>query len=329
MRVMITGATGFVGAWTAKAVQDAGHQTRLLVRKVERLETSAAKIGVDIDDHVIGDIADPDSVAKALDGCDAVIHCAAMVSTDPAMADKMLYTNLEGARYVLGGAAKAGIDPIIHVSSFTALFKPGLEVLHADLPVVGGSDGYGKSKAVVEAYARGLQDGGAPVNITYPGMVLGPPAGDQFGEAAEGVEASVKMRGVPGRGAAWIVIDVRDLADLHVALLEPGKGPRRYMAGGKRVPVGDLASMIGKAADRTLAVLPVPDVALRSLGRLFDVIGDQLPFETPINSAAMQYYTQMPSSDDAPAERDLGIVQRDPAVTIADTVEGLKKVGRL
>ncbi|MBO0679070.1 NAD-dependent epimerase/dehydratase family protein [Mycolicibacterium sp. S2-37] len=329
MRVLITGATGFVGAWTAKAVQDAGHQARFLVRKPERLNTSAAKIGVDISDHIVGDIADPESTAAALDGCDAVIHCAAMVSTDPAMADEMLRTNLEGARYVLGGAAKAGLDPIIHVSSFTALFKPGLEVLHADLPVVGGSDGYGRSKAAVEAYARGLQDGGAPVTITYPGMVLGPPAGDQFGEAAEGVEASVKMRGVPGRGAAWIVIDVRDLADLHVALLEQGKGPRRYMAGGRRVPVGDLASMIGKAADRTLAVLPVPDVALRTLGRVFDVIGDQLPFETPINSAAMQYYTQMPSSDDGPAERDLGIVQRDPAVTIADTVDGLRQVGRL
>jgi len=329
MRVLITGATGFVGAWTAKAVQDAGHQARFLVRKRERLETSAAKIGVDISDYVVGDISDPESTAEALDGCDAVIHCAAMVSTDPSMADEMLRTNLEGARYVLGGAAKAKLDPIIHVSSFTALFKPGLEVLHADLPVVGGSDGYGKSKAVVEAYARGMQDAGAPVNITYPGMVLGPPAGDQFGEAAEGVEASVKMRGVPGRGAGWIVIDVRDLAALHVALLEPGKGPRRYMLGGRRVPVGELASLIGDAAGRTVAPIPVPDVALRTVGRLFDVIGDQLPFETPINSAAMQYYTQMPKSDDVPAERDLGVVQRDVAETIADTVEGLREVGRL
>lgn len=329
MKVLITGGTGFVGAWTAKAVQDAGHHVRFLVRKPERLTTSAEQIGADISDHVVGDIADPESTAEALDGCDAVIHCAAMVSTDPAMADEMLRTNLEGARYVLGGAAKAKIDPIIHVSSFTALFRPGLDVLHADLPVTGGSDGYGKSKAVVEAYARGLQDAGAPVNITYPGMVLGPPAGDQFGEAAEGVEASVKMRAVPGRGAGWIVIDVRDLAELHVALLESGHGPRRYMAGGRRVSVGELATMIGDAAGRDLAPLPIPDVALRTVGRVFDVIGDQLPFETPINSAAMQYYTQMPMSDDAPAARDFGLEQRDVAETIADTVDGLRRVGRL
>ena len=277
----------------------------------------------------LGDISDAESAAAALDGCDAVIHCAAMVSTDPERADEMLHTNLEGARYVLGAAARMGLDPIIHVSSFTALFRPDLEILHADLPVVGGRDGYGRSKAVVEAYARGMQDAGAPVNITYPGMVLGPPAGAMFGEAAEGVEAAIKMHGVPGRSAAWIVIDVRDLADLHVALLEKDKGPRRYMAGGRRIPVDELAKLIGKAADRSLAVYPVPDVALRGVGALFDSIGEYLPFETPINSAAMQYYTQMPPSDDAPSKDELGITQRDPAETLADTVAGLKRVGRI
>jgi dihydroflavonol-4-reductase len=329
MRVLLTGGTGFVGAWTAKAVAEAGHQVRFLVRDPARLVTSVAKMGVDTEDYAVGDIADADSTAAAMDGCEAVIHSAAMVSIDPRQADEMLRVNLGGARNVLGSAADRGLDPIVHVSSFSALFRPGGGVLHADLPVVGGTDGYGKSKAEVERYARALQDAGAPVSITYPGMVLGPPAGNEFGEAAQGVEAALRMHGLPGRGAAWSIVDVRDLAALHAALLVPGKGPRRYMAGGKRVSIDELASMIGSAANRSVRVYPVPDSVLRGVGRVVDAIGGYVPFNAPMTGAAMQYYTQMPCSDDSPSEIELELTYRDPQETLTDTVSGLRRVGRL
>jgi dihydroflavonol-4-reductase len=329
VRLLITGGTGFVGAWTAKAAAEAGHRVRFLVRDPSRLGGSVGQLGVDIADYAIGDIADAHSTALALDGCEAVIHCAAMVSTAQRDADTMLQINVDGARNVLGAAAERGLDPIVHVSSFTALFRPGLDMLHADLPVTGGTDGYGRSKAEVETYARGLQTDGAPVTITYPGMVLGPPAGNQFGEAAEGVEAAVKMGGVPGRDAAWTVVDVRDLAALHAAVLTPGKGPRRYMAGGRRIAIADLAHMIGSATSRSMHVYPVPDAALRTLGRAIDALGGHLPFDTPINGPAMQYYTQMPPSDDTPSEVELGITYRAAQETLTDTVTGLRHVGRL
>lgn len=230
MRVLVTGGTGFVGGWTAKAIADAGHSVRFLVRNPARLKTSVAKLGVDVSDFAVADISDRDSVREALNGCDAVVHSAALVATDPRETSRMLSTNMAGAQNVLGQAVELGMDPIVHVSSFTALFRPNLATLSADLPVAGGTDGYGQSKAQIEIYARGLQDAGAPVNITYPGMVLGPPVGDQFGEAGEGVRSALWMHVIPGRGAAWLIVDVRDVAALHAALLESGRGPRRYTA---------------------------------------------------------------------------------------------------
>jgi dihydroflavonol-4-reductase len=323
MHVLITGGTGFVGGWTAKVIADAGHSIRFLVRKPDRLQTSIAKLGVDVSDFAVGDITDRVSVRDALHGCDAVVHSAALVATDPRQTNEMLTTNMQGAQNVLGQSVELGLDPIIHVSSFTALFRPGLEMLTADLPVVGGADGYGTSKAQVEIYARGLQDAGAPVNITYPGMVLGPPVGDQFGEAGEGVKAALQMHAIPGRSAAWLVVDVRDLAALHAALLEPGRGPRRYTAGGHRVPASELANMLGQIASTPMVAVPIPDTALRVAGAVLDRAGRFLPFDTPFTSAGMQYYTQMPASDDSPSERELGITYRDPQETMADTFEAL------
>ena len=324
MRILITGGTGFVGGWTAKAIADAGHSIRFLVRTPEKLQTSVAKLGVDVSDFAVADITDRVAVREALDGCDAVVHSAALVATDPRQTTEMLTTNMQGAQNVLGQSVELGLDPIVHVSSFTALFHPGLETMTADLPVTGGADGYGTSKAQVDIYARGLQDAGAPVNITYPGMVIGPPVGDQFGEAGEGVKAALQMHAIPGRSAAWLIVDVRDLAELHAALLEPGRGPRRYTAGGHRVPAAELANILGEVASTPMVALPIPDTALRVAGAVLDRAGRFLPFETPFTWAGMQYYTQMPASDDSPSETELGVTYRDPSETMKDTFEALR-----
>lgn len=300
MRVLVTGGTGFVGGWTAKAIADAGHSVRFLVRNPARLKTSVAKLGVDVSDFAVADISDRDSVREALNGCDAVVHSAALVATDPRETSRMLSTNMAGAQNVLGQAVELGMDPIVHVSSFTALFRPNLATLSADLPVAGGTDGY---------------------------VLLGPPVGDQFGEAGEGVRSALWMHVIPGRGAAWLIVDVRDVAALHAALLESGRGPRRYTAGGHRIPVPELAKILGEVAGTTMLAVPVPDSALRVAGSVLDQAGPYLPFNTPFTAAGMQYYTQMPESDDSPSEKELGITYRDPRDTVADTVTALRGLG--
>ncbi len=325
MRVLITGGTGFVGSWTARAVADAGHQLRFLVRTPEKLARSSGALGVDVDDHVVGDITDAVAVRRALEGCDAVIHCAALVAIGPGAGEEMARTNLEGARNVLGQGVELGLGAAVHVSSLAAVFRPGLRLLTGDLPVADGLDEYGASKASVERYVRGLQDEGAPLHITYPGMVIGPPAGDQLGEATEGVRAALRLRVIPGREAAWTVCDVRDLAQVHAALLRPGIAPGRWAAGGVRIGVGDIARALSEAGGRRMLTLPVPDSALRGLGRLQDLLG----LRTKLTQAAMEYYTRMPESDNGPVERELGVRFRDPYVTLSDAARGLRAAGLL
>jgi len=325
VKVLVTGGTGFVGSWTAKAVQDAGHQVRFLVRSADKLARSAGAVGADVSDFVVGDITDAGSVRGALEGCDAVVHCAAMVALGDGAAERMTRTNLEGARNVIGQAVELGIAPAVYVSSLAAVFDPGLKLLTGDLPVAQGLDAYGASKAVVEEYVRGLQETGAPIHTTYPGMVVGPPAGDQLGEGTEGVRAASRLRVIPGRQAAWTICDVRDLARVHAALLTSGTAPRRWAAGGVQLGVADIARALARANGHRMLRLPVPDGVLRGFGR----VQDRLHLHSPLTEAAMEYYTRMPESDNEPLERELGVAFRDPYVTLADTVAGLRAAGRL
>jgi nucleoside-diphosphate-sugar epimerase len=325
VKVLLTGGTGFVGSWTAKAVEAAGHDVRFLVRTPDKLARAAGALGVDVTDHVVGDITDAESVRVALHGCEAVVHCAALVAIGPGAAERMARTNLDGARNVLGQAVELGLDPAVHVSSLAAVFEPGLRKLTADLPVAKGLDAYGASKAAVENYVRDLQDQGAPIHITYPGMVIGPPAGDQLGEATEGVRAASRLRVIPGRDAAWTVCDVRDLGRVHAALLRPGVAPGRWAAGGIRLGVTDIVRALAAANGHRMVGLPVPDRVLRGFGR----VQDRLHLRTPMTGAAMEYYTRMPESDNAALERELGVTFRDPYVTLADAVEGLRDAGLL
>jgi dihydroflavonol-4-reductase len=233
--------------------------------------------------------------------------------------------NLDGARHVLGGACELGLDVVVHVSSLAAVFRPGLSLLTGDLPVAEGLDDYGSSKAEVETYARGLQRAGAPVQITYPGMVVGPPAGRQVGEGTDGVRKVLRLGVVPGgRGASWTVCDVRDLARSHVALLRSSHGPGRWAAGGIRLSGREIAEALSRATGQRIRHVPVPDGVLRGLGRVQDRLGVHLPMAGDITGPAMEYYTRMPESDNGPLERELGVVFRDPYVTLSDAVSGLR-----
>ena len=91
MRVMITGGTGFIGYHTAMALLQAGHRVRLLVRDKDKLRRL---YGSDITDYVLGDVTDPAAVEKALAGCDAVVHTAALVSIDQKDAERVMATNV-------------------------------------------------------------------------------------------------------------------------------------------------------------------------------------------------------------------------------------------
>jgi nucleoside-diphosphate-sugar epimerase len=329
MRVMVTGGTGFVGAHSTKALLDAGHDVRLLVRDPARIDAALRPLGVEERPaFVVGDMLDAGAVREAVAGCSAVLHCAAIVALDRRRAAEVLESNPRGVRTVVEAALEAGVDPIVHVSSTSALFRPGLDRLHTDLPPAQVANAYGRSKATAETWVRERQAEGAPITMTYPAGVVGPPAGPAFGEWADGIVTHLRLGLSPVRDAAVSIIDVRDLGRVHAAVLVPGCGPRRYLCGGHFLTMGQLGELYRKLTGRRFPVVPLPGAVLRASGRVVDVAQRVLPFDSVITAEAMTVLTQWVPTDDTRLA-ELGVELRPVEETFADAIRGLHAAGRL
>jgi nucleoside-diphosphate-sugar epimerase len=333
VKVLLTGGTGYVGAHAVAALIDAGHELRLLARRPERVATTLGGLGIDTVaiDVVAGDMTDPDAVKRAVDGMDAVIHAAAVVAAlDRKEAEKTVDVNVTGTRTVIDAALAAGCDPVIHVSSIAAVFRPNAEIISSDLPpVVDAVNPYTRSKALAEELARDRQAAGAPVVIVYPGGVCGPPVGDLVGEAATGLESILKIGLVAVTEGGINVIDVRDLGLIFAAALEPGRGPRRYMAGGTLVGLAGIVEVLRATTGRRVVTVRTPGSVYRGLGRMMDGVRRVVPFDSVFTAEAMELLTLAKDTDDSAVHDELGVSYRDPRETLAASVNGLYATGRL
>ena len=329
MLVAVTGGTGFIGSHTVRALLAAGHRVRLLVRDPGKMKRIYDPLGIEHTDAVVGDVTDPESVKRLLDGCDALVHAAALVAFDATRADEIRHNNERSVTLVVGGAVERGLQRIVYVSSAAALFTPGSGPLTGDSPVGTSDSAYGQSKATGERYVRELQQAGAPITSTYPTAVVGP---DDPGLTDPNRAVSFFVRyGAILTSSGYQPIDVRDLAELHVALLESPQCQGRYIATGPYYPWRDLYASVERVTGRRLRHYRVPGPLLRGVGRLIDAVRHVARFELPIpiTRESMQFATRWPTADGSPAERDLGIHFRPLDETLRDTFLWMHAAGHV
>jgi dihydroflavonol-4-reductase len=327
VRVLITGGTGFVGSHTVAAVIGAGHDVKLLVRRPERVQAALAPLGVDEVDTVTGDVLDATSVQAAVQGCDALINAAAIFSLDPGEAEETLATNTRATEIVLEAAIGAGLDPIVHVSSYVALL-PSHDVLGPNSPVGVGAPAYPRSKAESELIARRHQADGAPVVTTYPGAVAGP-HDPYFGETAFTIAMMLRNRMpfvIPG---GWPIADVRYVANGHAAILEPGRGPRRYFLTGHWRTWKELFALLRQLTGRRLPAVPTPGPLGRASGRAMDALRRLTRARPPFSHQGSWIVTQCRGADDTAARQELEITPPLLEQTLAETIRWMVKSGHL
>lgn len=323
MHIAVTGGTGYLGAHTLRALLEAGHEIRLLVAPHETsapvLERLRELGPVDV---VVGDVRSESSIAELLEGANAVLHAAGVVGTNERAAQLMWEVNAHATERVLTTAVRLGLDPVVSVSSYSALFPPPDGVISPDSPTVPGRSTYAKTKAYADRVARRLQDDGAPVVVTYPSSVVGPAFATAAGVTERGWEPIARFGIAPSIRGGMQMIDVRDVAEVHARIMRRGLGPRRYLCGGILLTFDEMIDALEEGAGRRFRRVPVAPSLFRGLGRISDGVSRFMPLADGLSYEAALLLTAATPTDDSRTLRDLELEWRRPEAAIIASLRG-------
>ena len=267
MRILVTGATGFVGRTLVPLLVERGHEVRATVRRAGVVVAGAETVAV-------SDIGPDTDWTVALDGVDAVAHLAARVhvmhdtEADPLTAFRRV--NTEGTRRLGEAAAAAGVKRLLYVSSVKALADESRAEPLSETTEPDPHSPYGLSKLEAErALAAISTRTGLEVVVIRPPLVYGPGVGGNFRTLLTAV-----ARGLPlplgSLDNRRSLIYVGNLADAIAAgLTHPcAVGGRFLVHDGAPLSTAELVRAIGRALDRPARLLPVPEGLLALGARL-------------------------------------------------------------
>ncbi len=311
--VLVTGASGFIAGHCVAELASHGYEVRGTVRNPVR----AAHLE-GLAELVTADLESDEGWAKAVAGCEYVLHVASPFPLeDPADEDELIRPAVQGTLRVLRACAASGtVRRVVVTSSVAAVapHHPGPEPLtEANWADVDSDDAYQKSKTLAERAAWDFvrAQPGPELVVINPGLVLGPVQHAAAGTSLEPIRRLLArdIPGVPRLG--WAIVDVRDVAAAHrLAMEHPAAAGQRYICAGPHVWMRDMAAIL--ATRYRVPTRPAPYWLLWIAGR----------FDAEIRGVLGAIGQQELVSADK-ARRELGWTMRPLEDTILDTAASL------
>ncbi len=308
---LVTGATGHIGNVLVRQLLARGEKVRALVRP-GKTPLALQDLEVEI---VPGDILDPDSLVRALDGVDVVYHLAARIRLAPDPETERV--NLAGTRHLLAAARRTGVRRFVYASTIYAMRLPEQGLVDESLPFdpVHARGAYDRSKAAASLEVQQAAAGGLDALLVCPTAVTGP-YDFQRSEAGRGIlyhlPPGIKFT-VDG---AYDFVDVRDVAQGLIAAAERGLRGETYILGGDRLTVREVAETIWEAAGGWHVGVHLPGWVADLAASVLPLFTDD-PLVTPYSLAAIRSNSHI---SHARAARELGFRPRPARLAIVDAV---------
>lgn len=324
--ILVTGGTGFLGSHLVKLLAaDPAVKPRLRVLTHSAPPAWLRELGVPL---VEGSVTGPDSLARAVDGVAQIYHLAGLVSHAASDAHRMYAVHVDGTRFLCQAAAKAGVRRIVMSSTSGTIAVSRREDDVADEGVPTPIDlisrwPYYASKHYQEETARRACGDKIELVTVNPSLLLGP-GDDRLSSTRFIVQFIARDIALMPAGGTNVV-DARDVAALLPVAMARGTAGERYLVGAVNWSFADLFGRLER-----LTKIPAPrlkvkgdlqHLASRAQAALFKGLGRKVPVE-PTSVDMAQYFWYF---DAGKAARELGFVPRDPADTLRDTVNYVRR----
>jgi NAD+-dependent farnesol dehydrogenase len=325
--ILVTGGAGFLGTRLVQRLAERGEDMRLLVRDPSRAPGPA---GVDVD-IVAGDVTDDETLRRAVDGCDRVIHAAALVrewAPDPTLFDRV---NVEAPLALLDAAGGAGVEKVVVVSSFIALGPSGERPATEEHEVPDRTFFNDYERTKTEGRRRLRERLGSPpaLVIVYPGVIYGPgrkTAGNIMVRLILD-HAKGKMPGLLGGGKQlWSYVHVDDVCDGLLASLDQ-PGGSAFVLGGDNVSQRDFWQAVSTVGGLPVLRRRIPLFAARAVAGLSFLRARLLGREPPMTPGAVRIFEHDWALDSSHAHRTFGYAPRSLEEGLGDTFAWLRREG--
>jgi farnesol dehydrogenase len=317
-----------LGGRVAVRLSGAGHEVRGFVRDPARWTERPKNSEV-----VRGDVLDAAALRRAVSGCAAVVHCAAMVKVWAKDKSEFDRVNVGGLRHVLE-FAQAENARVFYTSSFIALGPTDGTTLDEDSPRRPGAahNDYGRTKEAADRLAREAAASGARIVRLYPGVVYGPGSITAGNHVVQNLilHARGKVPGLLGVGDRRMSFAfVEDVVSGFAAALERAKDGSAYILGGDNKTLVDLFAAFQAETGIAPPKLKIPYGVARIVGRLQRWRAELFGVEPELTDEVVRIYAHEWAYSSARAEAELGYRVTPLREGIAKTVAWLRERGVL
>lgn len=308
MRALVSGATGFIGSNLARELLRDRFQVRALVRPGSDLGNLQ---GLDLE-LARGDLTQPESLAPALEGCQALFHVAACYTLWHPQPRVMYQVNVQGTENILAAARRAGVERVVYTSTVSTVGVPPGGAPGIEETPLGPGDlvgHYKKSKYLAERVALKFCEEGLPLVVVNPSTPLGP------GDIKPTPTGRIVLAFLNGRMPAYIntglnFVHVRDVARGHILALERGRAGQRYILGHRNMTLRELLEKLGALTGIKAPRLRLPLGLALALAYLDEAIeGRLLRREPAIPVAGVRMARKFMYYDPTKAIQELGLPQ--------------------